>query len=81
MDYTVIVGSIGVALLLLAFALNLFGVLTQENFVYVWMNILGGGISCYASYLINYMPFVILEGTWTIVALFGLGRIILQSKY
>jgi len=28
-------------------------------------------MTCYASYLIEYWPFFVLEGTWTIVSLIG----------
>jgi len=34
-EFTVIVGSIGVSLLLLAFFLNLFKILMQDNTIYV----------------------------------------------
>ncbi len=36
------------------------------------MNIIGAGLSCYASVLIGFIPFVILEATWAIVATAGL---------
>ena len=71
-EFTVIVGSIGVSLLLLAFFLNLFKILMQDNKIYVIMNILGAGLACYTSILIGFIPFVILEGTWAIVAVIGL---------
>lgn len=71
-EFTVIVGSIGVSLLLLAFFLNLFKILMQDNKIYVIMNILGAGLACYASILIGFIPFVILEGIWAIVAVIGL---------
>jgi hypothetical protein len=36
------------------------------------MNVLGAGLACIASWLISYMPFVILEGTWTLVSFVAL---------
>jgi hypothetical protein len=36
------------------------------------MNIIGASIACITSYLIDYMPFVILEGSWVIVSIMGL---------
>ena len=71
-EFVVIVGFIGVGLLLLAFFLNLFKILMQDNKTYVIMNILGAGLACYTSILIGFIPFVILEGTWAIVAVIGL---------
>lgn len=72
MDPAVIIGSIGVGLLLAAFFLNMFEILDQETKTYAMMNIMGGGMSCYSSILIGFWPFVILEGTWAVVALVGL---------
>ena len=71
MDASVIIGSIGVSMLLLAFFLNLFKILKQNTKTYTLLNIIGAGMSCYASWLINYLPFVILEATWAVVALIG----------
>jgi hypothetical protein len=72
MELSTMAGSAGVSLLLIAFFLNLFGIWSQENKIYIFLNIIGAGLSCYASVLIKYMPFVILEGTWCLVALAGL---------
>lgn len=68
------VGTIGVSLLLIAFFLNLFGFISQDGKFYILMNLLGAGIACYASVRIGFVPFVILEGTWALVALFALVR-------
>lgn len=74
-EFSVIVGSTGVLLLLLAFLLNLFKILMQDTKTYAILNVVGAGLSCYASILIDYMPFVILEGTWALVAFIGLIRL------
>lgn len=62
------IGFIGVAILLLAFLLNLSGKIKQNNLAYILLNIVGAALAGLASYLIQYVPFVILEGTWTIVS-------------
>jgi len=72
MSYSSIVGAIGVTLLLAAFFLSLFRYITQESRLYVFLNIIGAGLSCYASVLIRYWPFVVLEGCWSLVALAAL---------
>ena len=69
-----IIGSIGVFILLLAFVLNLLNKISGKSLVYFLMNIVGAGLACYASYLINYIPFIILEGVWTVVSLIALLR-------
>lgn len=68
------IGSVGVALLLGAFALNLAKVWTSEMKVYQATNALGAGLAAYASWLIGFMPFVLLEGTWCAVSLVALIR-------
>ena len=74
MSFSSMVGALGVTLLLIAFFLNLFRYIGQGSKTYMLLNILGAGLSCYASLLINYLPFVILEGIWCLVALAALVR-------
>jgi hypothetical protein len=69
-----LLGSIGVALLLGAFFANLVGWLHAQSRTYQGLNVLGAGIAAYASYGIGFLPFVVLEGTWCIVALVSLLR-------
>jgi len=80
MGLSVIIGSMGVALLLIAFFLNLFKFLKEDNTVYILLNIVGAALSGYASLLINYMPFVLLESIWCIVALLALFKKVLLGK-
>jgi len=79
MNNTDWIGSIGVAILLMAFLLNLLNRLSKDGFVYILMNVIGAGLACYASILLNYMPFIILEGCWTLVSVFSLLKL-LNSK-
>ena len=67
------IGSAGVALLL-AFFLNLRGQLDAASRSYQLPNLFGAGMSCYASWMIGFMPFVGLEGVWCAVAAFALMR-------
>jgi hypothetical protein len=69
-----LIGSVGVSLLLLAFLLNLFGLLRAGGYAYLALNFIGGALACFSSYLIGFAPFVVLEGTWAAVAGFGLVR-------
>jgi hypothetical protein len=73
------IGFIGVAILLAAFFLNLFNKLDKDSVAYLSMNILGAGLACYASVLLKYLPFILLEGCWTLVSMIGLFKII-KSK-
>lgn len=75
MSYTDIIGTIGVGLILLAYFCNTFGWLSSTTTSFFLLNIVGAGLACYASYLIHYWPFVILEGTWFLVSLIGLIKV------
>ena len=57
------VGFIGVTILLIAFFLNLNDTLKKEGLTYLFLNFIGAGIACFASVLLNYLPFIILEGS------------------
>ena len=74
MDAATWLGSLGVALLLMAFFLNLFKFIVQEGFAYIGMNIAGAGLACWSSWIIAFMPFVILEAVWCLVAVAALIR-------
>jgi hypothetical protein len=65
-------GAIGVTLLLVAFFLNLVGKIGKESFAYLFLNVVGAGIACLASVMLRYLPFIILEGCWTLVSAVGL---------
>ncbi|MGH8633247.1 MAG: CBU_0592 family membrane protein [Burkholderiales bacterium] len=63
-----VIGFAGVALLLLAFLFNLFKLLRSDGYSYATLNCVGAALACYSSYLISFMPFVLLEGVWALVA-------------
>lgn len=72
MNYNDIIGTAGVGMILLAYFCNTFGWINGKSKLFFMLNIAGAGLACYASLLINYWPFVILEGTWFIVSVIGL---------
>jgi len=74
MDFATALGFTGVAILLAAFLLNLTGKLPAEGAPYLALNLVGAALAAWSSWLIQFMPFVLLEGTWALVAAFGLFR-------
>lgn len=72
--FPTIIGSIGVAVLLGAFLLNVLRRLRADGVPYLVLNALGAGLAGWSSWLIGFIPFVILEGTWAAVAIVGLVR-------
>src|SRR5262245_56816413 len=69
-----LVGSLGVSLLLVAFVVSLAGWMRSEGLAYLTLNLVGAVLACLSSHMIDFLPFVLLEGTWALVALTGLVR-------
>lgn len=70
MDPTVLllIGALGAALLLAAFSLQKFGILSEKQMSYDFLNLAGAGLLTWYAVLLNSVPFVVLEGIWTLVA-------------
>ncbi|MBK7552914.1 MAG: hypothetical protein IPI61_15310 [Syntrophaceae bacterium] len=74
MDAATWIGSLGVVLLFLAFFLNLFKFIAQDGLAYIGLNIAGAGLACLSSWMIAFMPFVVLEAVWCLVAAAALAK-------
>jgi hypothetical protein len=72
MIFNDIVGSIGVGIILIAYYLNTAGLIIKNGKLFYVLNIIGAAVACYASWLIDYWPFIVLEGMWTLVSIYGL---------
>lgn len=75
MNYNDIVGTIGVGLILLAYFCNTFKLIPGNGKLFFGLNTIGSGLACYASVLIVYWPFVILEAVWCIISIIGFFKI------
>ena len=78
-DQATLIGFVGVALLLIAFLLNLLKLMRSDGHLYMGLNLVGAGLACYSSYLISFMPFVVLEGVWAVAALAAIARALLSG--
>jgi hypothetical protein len=65
------IGTAGVFLILLAYFCMTFKWMSAQSRLFFALNTIGSATTCFASYLISYWPFVVLEGAWTIVSLIG----------
>ncbi|MEP6342855.1 MAG: hypothetical protein ABJ275_06020 [Maricaulaceae bacterium] len=74
-----LLASIGVAILLVAFFANLVGWMSSKSKPYLLLNAVGAGMAAYASWAIDFMPFVVLEGTWCVVSLLTLGNVFFST--
>ena len=45
-----------------------------DGYAFGALNLVGAALACYSSWLIDFMPFVALEGVWAVAAAFALGR-------
>ncbi len=80
MNLTDWTGFAGVSLLLLAFFLQLRNIIRKESVSYLALNTIGAGLACLASVMLNYIPFIVLEGCWTLVSAIGLVQTLLKPQ-
>ena len=69
-----IIGSLGVGLILMAFAALHLQHASPTGRMYLAANAIGAGLACLSSMMIGFLPFVILEGVWCAIAVDGLVR-------
>ncbi|MFM9908927.1 MAG: hypothetical protein ACKVOW_06255 [Chitinophagaceae bacterium] len=74
MNYNDSIGTLGVGLILIAYFCNTFKFLPGNGKLFFLLNMAGAALACYASWLISFWPFIILEGIWCIVSIIGLIR-------
>ena len=81
METADLIATLGVSLLLIAFFLQSFKFIKAESYTYCLLNLFGAVIAGYASWLIPFIPFVILEGVWSLVAVFSLISLYRSQKF
>ena len=65
-------GFVGVFQILLAYFLNVTGKVTNNSLVFILLNLIGATMACLASILLDYLPFIILEGIWALITVYSL---------
>lgn len=81
MSFIDTIGFIGVAMILLAYFLNLKNILNTDSLIYILLNLFGAMLACLASILMKYLPFVLLEATWMMVSIDAFIRYLNKKKY
>jgi hypothetical protein len=74
MNLTDTISGLGVLFILLGFVLTTFKRISSDSRPYFIINIIGGILAFWGSILLKSVPFAVLEGIWTIVALYGLAK-------
>jgi hypothetical protein len=72
MNTTDWIGFIGVFQILFAYILNVIGKIKSTSIIFILLNLIGASMACYASILMQYIPFIILEGVWAVISLISL---------
>lgn len=74
MNYNDVIGTIGVSIVLIAYFLSILKWIKPTSSIYYFMNFSGAGIACFASFLIDYIPFIILESAWSAISFVALTK-------
>lgn len=80
MNFTDWLGFIGVALILLAYFLNITDKIRNKSYTFILLNLIGASLACAASVLLNYLPFIILEGVWAFISLISLLKVLKKAN-
>ncbi len=79
MDTTLLIGILGAALLLVAFALDELDILADHSPGFNLLNLLGAGLLAWYAVLLDSWPFILLEGIWALIALRYLVKAVSQK--
>ena len=74
------VSILGALLILLAFAANQLGRVDTSNLSYQVANLVGSGILTVAAVIEVQLGFILLEGTWALVSLWGIVTVLRGAR-
>ncbi len=69
MNIVEIIGILGMVLILVFFFLNNAGKMSRDSFYYDLGNLIGAGLLSFYAFYIDSIPFLILNLTWSFIAL------------
>lgn len=70
-----VVSVVGAVLILLPFAANQMNRLATTSLAYLVMNLVGSSLLTAVAVLEHQYGFILLEGTWALMSLYGLSRV------
>jgi len=80
MSIELIIGITGMLVILAAFVLNLFKIITQDKITYCILNIIGSILLGINAYFINSIPFLVLQIVWILFSAYKIIIIIKKSE-
>jgi len=78
--FTDLLGATGVFMILLAYFLNVTGKLETRILWPILLNLVGASLACVASVLLDYLPFIMLEGVWALISFVFLVRYLKENS-
>ncbi len=80
MNLTDWVGATGVFFILLAYFLNLADILKNNDIIFLTLNLIGAILACFASILLRYLPFIVLETIWSLVSVYFIAKYFFKNR-
>jgi len=74
-----ILGTIGVAIIILTYALLQLGRIRSEQVIYSLLNAVGASLILISLYFDFNFPSVVVEAFWLLISLFGIGKYLIQK--
>jgi len=78
-DLSAAMGTVGVAMLLVAFFMNLLGRMSANSATYLALNSVGAGLAALYALVLWAPPLIVLEGAWAIAAAYKLIKLLLAG--
>ena len=80
MNWYDILGTLGVAVIILTYAMLQLGRIRSEQLLYSLLNAIGASLILVSLYFEFNFPSVVVEAFWLLISIFGIGKYLLKQK-
>jgi hypothetical protein len=81
MNWYDILGTLGVAVIILTYAMLQLGRIRSEHVLYSILNAVGASLILISLYFDFNFPSVVVEAFWLLISIFGIGKYLLGQKH